>query len=38
MLREHIAVCAESAIAGDTSASEARRIASEIGSLITRLG
>lgn len=38
MLREHVIACAESAIATDMSAAEARRVASEIGSLITRLG
>lgn len=37
MLSEHIAACAESAITGNTSASDARQVADEIGRIVTRL-
>ncbi len=37
MLSEHVAACAESAITGATSASNARKVADEIGRIVTRL-
>ena len=36
MLSEHVAACARSAINGDTKPAEAKRLASEIGQVLTR--
>ncbi len=37
MLRDHLTALAESSIAGDLSATKARRFADEVGALIARL-